>query len=217
MAGRTKKKASSQFKIVELSTVYFYKGPTPKVVPLKDCGLTTKRPVPGIFSAFFGRRGKQEGFMAACLYAAEHDLQYTVIDFLVRLDQKQAVLNMRAEDLPQHDFVNFQRLSKELTNEVGEIFKQRLREEGAKAEAKPAKPLILLMQRPDLVSTLLGKLEWKHFKVIAYSAKLTISEKPLNIGTLPFRHWGAIQEATCRLNPNIQITLDRPKLTKKST
>ncbi|APO88937.1 MULTISPECIES: hypothetical protein [Xanthomonas] len=149
--------------------------------------------------------------MAARAYADKNRLQFTVIDLLVKLDQKQNPLMMKPEDLPQHDFITFQRLSRSMTDELGGILKQQLEREGADTSALDrSKPHLLLMQRPDLIAAVINEPGWEHMKVVTYPAKIALSEKPLNVGTVPFRHWNSIQKATCRLNPNIQITLDPP-------
>lgn len=155
--------------------------------------------------------------MAARAYADRERLQFTVIDFVVSLDHKQNPLMMKPEDLTQHDFISFQRLSRSMMDQLQGILKKRLEEEGIEPNpAELAKPQLLIMQRPELITSVLDEAGWEQMKVIAYPAKLAISEKPLNVGTVPFRHWGAIQEATCRLNPNIRITLDPPAGHEKS-
>ena len=197
--------------IIELSTVYFYQGNAPKMIALKDCGLKTKSPIPGAFSALYGYQSKQEAFMAARNYANEQRMDFTVIDFLVKLDQKQNPLMMKPEDINNHDFITFQRLSKSMSEEVQDTLRERLVQEGRDPETLGIfKPHVVIMQRPDLVALLINQPEWQHFKVIAHPADLEFSERPLNVGTVPFRHWGSIQEATCRLNPNIRITLEAP-------
>ncbi|WP_321959530.1 hypothetical protein [Burkholderia cenocepacia] len=206
----TNEKPDSQH-IIELSTVYFYEGTAPRVIALKDCGLPMKSPVPGAFSALYGYQSKQEGFMAARAYADKNRLQFTVIDLLVKLDQKQNPLMMKPQDLPQHDFITFQRLSRSMMDELQEILRRHLERKGIDTSLlDQSKPHVLLMQRPDLITSVIDEPGWEHMKVIAYPAKIPISEKPLNIGTVPFRNWASIQKATCRLNPNIQITLDPP-------
>lgn len=155
--------------------------------------------------------------MAARAYADRERLQFTVIDFVVGLEHKLNPLMMKPEDLMQHDFISFPRLSRSMMDQLQEILKKRLENEGIEpSPAELSKPQLLIMQRPELITSVLGEAGWEHMKVIAYAAKLAISEKPLNVGTVPFRHWGAIQEATCRLNPNIRITLDPPKANVKS-
>ncbi|AXQ51008.1 hypothetical protein DZC31_30330 (plasmid) [Stenotrophomonas rhizophila] len=197
--------------IIELSTVYFYQGNAPRSIALKDCGLKTKSPIDGAFSALYGYQSKQEAFMAARSYANEHRLDFTVVDLLVKLEQKQNPLMMKPEDMANHDFITFQRLSKSSMGDVQDTLRELLLAEGVNPERLGiSKPQIVLMQRPDLIGQLINQPEWQHFKVVAHPAELEFSKRPLNVGTVPFRHWNAIQEATCRLNPNIRITLDPP-------
>jgi len=197
--------------LIELSTVYFFQGSAPKTVALKDCGLEMHRPIKGALSALYGYQSKQEAFMAARSYANENRLDFTVIDFLVKLDQKQNPLMMKPEDLQAHDFITFQRMAKSMQDEIQESLRQLLIAEGSDpAGVGVAKPHLAIMQRPDLLAALMDQPDWQHFKVIAHPADLKFSGRPLNVGTVPFRHWDSIQEATCRLNPNIRITLDAP-------
>lgn len=91
------------------------------------------------------------------------------------------------------------------------ILKRQLEREGVDTSTlDPSKPHLLLMQRPDLIASVIDEPGWEHMKVVTHPAKIALSEKPLNVGTVPFRHWDSIQKATCRLNPNMLITLDRP-------
>lgn len=91
------------------------------------------------------------------------------------------------------------------------VLHERLANEGiTPSKLELAKPHLLLQQRPDLVSSLIEAPGWEHMKVIAYPAKLTISEKPLTVGIVPHSHWDSIKEASCRLNPGIRITLEPP-------
>ncbi|RBG58363.1 hypothetical protein BRM42_07090 [Xanthomonas oryzae pv. oryzae] len=149
--------------------------------------------------------------MAARAYADKNRLQFTVIDLLVKLDQKQNPFMMKPEDLPQHDFITFQRLSRSMMDDLQGILKRQLEREGVDTSTlDPSKPHLLLMQRPDLIASVIDEPGWEHMKVVTHPAKIALSEKPLNVGTVPFRHWDSIQKATCRLNPNMLITLDRP-------
>lgn len=149
--------------------------------------------------------------MAARAYADKHRLQFTVIDFLVRLDRRQNPLMMKPEHLADHDFVAFPRMARSMVAELQEIVTRRLARDGVDVtQLDLSKPQQLIAQRPELITALLDEPGWEHLKVIVYPAKVAMSEKLLSVGTVPFRHWNAIEEATCRLNPNIQITLDPP-------
>ncbi|MBK3477656.1 MULTISPECIES: hypothetical protein [Pseudomonas] len=197
--------------IIELSSVYFYSGPAPRAIALKDCGVPTDAPISGAFPALYGYQSKQDGFMAARAYADKNRLQFTVVDFLVELDQKQNPNMMRPDDIPNHDFISFARMSRSMMDDLQAVLHERLAKEGiTPSKLELAKPHLLLQQRPDLVSSLIEAPGWDHMKVIAYPAKLTISEKPLTVGIVPHSHWDSIKEASCRLNPGIRITLEPP-------
>lgn len=149
--------------------------------------------------------------MAARAYADRNRLEFTVVDFLVELDQKQNPLMMRPDDVPNHDFISFARMSRSMMDHLQGLLQERLEQEGiTPTKLELAKPHLLLQQRPDLVSSLIEAPGWEHMKVIAYPAKSTISDKPLTVGILPHAHWGAIKGASCRLNPGTLITLEQP-------
>jgi hypothetical protein len=198
--------------VIELSTVYFYEGATPRSIALKDCGLLMRAPVEGVFFALYGYQSKQDGFMAAREFAEKNRLQFTVIDFLVKLDKKINSVQMKPGDLTQHDFITFQRLSRSMQNELHDILiKDRSarinKDEGLDAE----NPHVLLLENPKLIADAANHPDLQHFKVIVHQAKPLMSERILSVGVVPFRHWDAIQEATCRLNPTTHITLERPE------
>lgn len=198
--------------IIELSSVYFYEGAPPSIIALKDCTLPMESTVPRAFSALYGSQGKREGFVAARAYADKNRLQFTIIDLLVKLDQKQNPLLMRPADLARHDFITFQRISREMKRELQEILEKRFEQDGADfSEVDLAKPHLLIMQRPELIAAVMDEPGWEHLKVIAYPAKTAISDRPLNIGTVSHKHWNAIRKTTCRLDPHIRITLDPPE------
>lgn len=193
---------------IELSSVYFYENTLPSSIALKDCSLKTARSVPDTFLALYGYQSKQEGFMAARAYANENRLRFTVIDFLVKLDEKQNPLTMKPDELSSHDFISFQRLSKSMADEISGLIRPHAERLGI--GDKLTKPQQLLMQYPELISSLLQSPGWEHLKVAAYPSKVEMSPKPLAVGAIPFSQWGAIAEATCRLNPEVLVRLDHP-------
>lgn len=196
---------------IELSTVYFYEGATPSVIALRDCGLQMNNPITGAFSSLHGYQSKQEGFMAARAYADRYRLQFTVIDFMVGLGKRQNPLMMKPESIADHEFVAFTRMTRSTTDRLGEIVQRRLIRDGHDLTGIDlSKTSQLISHRPELIAALLDEPGWDHLKVIVYPAILKMSEKPLSVATIPFKYWHAIQDATCRLNPAIQITLDTP-------
>lgn len=193
--------------VIELSTVYFYEGQIPRSIALKDCGLAMRAPVPGALTALYGYQSKQEGFMAARAFADQRRLQFTVIDFLVRLDHPINPGLMKPSELAQHDFISFLRMSRGMLNDLQAILEEH---GGDDAGDEAAKPHLLVMRRPELLVDVIHHPDLRHFKVIAHPAKPVFSERPLTVGTVPFAHWDAIQEASCRLNPTTRVTLERP-------
>lgn len=197
--------------VIELSTVFFYKGQLGRTVALKDLGLVLSADIPGTLSALYGSQSKQDGFMAAGRYADLHRLEFTVVDFLVRLEHKVNPGLMKPGELGGHDFLSMQRSSRAMLDEIDSLLTGELARRGTPLDDKfEGKPHLLVIERPDLVANLLSSADMAHVKVLVHGARTHFSERPLNIGTVPFSHWDSIQEATCRLNPDTRVSLERP-------
>lgn len=194
--------------LIELSTVYFYTGSLPNTLALKDCGLALPRKMPGLLCGLYGRQSKQEGFMAAHAYALQHKLEFTVIDFMVRLDSAINPGKMKPEDLPHHDFLSLNQVRRQTWESIAFAL-----EEGGTSRASATiedDGKKLLLTRPDLIAQLCDLPDFQHFRVVAFDAKPVIGDQALQVGAVPVRHWGAIESAVCRLNPTTQVALEYP-------
>jgi hypothetical protein len=191
--------------LIELSTVYFCEGPIPTSISLRDCGLALRGNLPQAITALYGTQSKQEGFMAAREYAEKNRLNFTVIDFLVRLDLRINPGVMKAEEFGDHDFLPFQRLARSGIDEIAALLQA-----ASKLDSEITKPSAVLLERPELLSVLLDQPALRHIKAVAFQARPVMSERALTVGAVPFIHWNAIAEATCRLNPTTRITLEYP-------
>jgi len=199
--------------IIELSTVAFYEGHTPRTLALHECSLPFADPVPGAMSALYGTKSKPEGFMAARAYADRHRLQFTVIDFLVALEHKPNASVMKPDELPDHDFLSLLRISGSMSDQVGQWLRAGLEEAGQGTELLDSlKAEHAVLQQPSLIGALIDRPACRHLKLVAFPGMTSISDRPLNVGSVPFRHWSAIQEATCRLDPTVRVTIDAPPL-----
>lgn len=200
---------------IELSTVAFYDGRAPRSIALKDCTWpVTLRPSAGL-CAVYGTASKRDAFLSAREHATRKGLSFTIIDFIVELEARNQ-LTMTPQTLSSHDFLNFHRMTKAmgahalewlradkaLAKEYGQLFKD------LKAEQ-------VLAQHPHLMDELASTRECQHIKLYAFSAPSDLDGKPLKIGFVPFGHWAAIKEATCRLDPTVHVTLDLPKAAKR--
>jgi hypothetical protein len=209
--------AAKSQSVIELSTVFFCEGALPHTIALKDSGLRMRGMVPDALVALYGHQSKQDGFMAAREYADKHRLQFTVIDFLVALDHRINPGLTKPEEWANHDFLAFQRLSRGALDAIGGILQEALAAEAGFAKALDVvKPASLLQERPELVTVLLEHPLLRHVKAFAHPALPEMCTRALNVGTLPFRHWDAVVEATCRLNPTTRVTLERPDQAERS-
>lgn len=194
--------------LIELSTVYFYTGSLPTTLSLKDCGLALPRKMPGLICGLYGRQSKQEGFMAAHAYALQNKLEFTVIDFMVRLDFAINPGKMKSEDLPHHDFLSLNQVRRQTWESIAFALEDGSTSRAAAGIEEDGKKLLLT--RPDLIAQLCELPDYQHFRVVAFDAKPVIGEQPLQIGAVPVRHWAAIESAVCRLNPTTPVALEYP-------
>lgn len=204
-------------KTIELSSVYFYEGATaPRTIQLRDCGLPLKTAGTGLFAGLYGYQSKTEGFMAARVYADKHRMRFTVVDYLVRLEHQINRNQMKPEEIDQHDFVSFTRITRSLADEVGELIWKQIK--GSPYNREHGDDVFdLLANHPEAIKSLTDDPRWKHLKVIAYHAILPMSETPLAIGVVPEHHWQSISEATCRLDPTTRVTLEPPRHAERPT
>jgi len=194
--------------LIELSTVYFYTGSLPNSLSLKDCGLALPRKMPGVICGLYGRQSKQDGFMAANAYARKHQLEFTVIDFMVRLDFAINPGKMKPEDLPHHDFLSLNQVRRQTWESIAFALDDGAAPNAAGGIDEDGKKLLLT--RPDLIVQLCDLPEYQHFRVVAFDSKPAIGEVALQVGAVPVRHWAAIESAVCRLNPTTQVKLEYP-------
>ena len=198
---------------VELSTVLFYRGEIPKEIALSDCSFPMARSPRKAFSGLYGLRGKQDGFVAARAYAASIGVKYTVIDVVIELE-KQLTTPLKPEELAESEFLNISRISRGLAEDIRLWLSPTPGEVGEGSTKPPVTKKIRVAdwieQNPALIDALIEVDDCRHLKVIAYHAATMVGDRPIAIGSLPYRHWGAIREATCRLNPTVHISLELP-------
>jgi hypothetical protein len=196
---------------IELSTVAFYRGEVPNELSLCDCMIPMVNQPSRAFSAFYGLQGKQDGFVAAQNFAATRGLKYTVIDMLVELEKQNPGL-MKPQELAKFDFLNFSRSSRGMIETAAEWLVEIGALEAPSSRDLPREQSLRtsLMQRPSLVDDFLGLPQCSHLKVIAFQAQTSLSDRPISLANVPFHHWKAIREASCRLDPTVRITLEPP-------
>lgn len=196
---------------VEVSTVAFYEGRAPRTIPLKDCSWPiASPPVTGI-SGIYGSASKREAFMAARAHADAERLNFTIIDFVVELENSTQGGVMNPQKLSSFDFLNLQRMSTPLGAQVGawlQADKGVAKQHGELFEAMRSEQV--MAQVPELVDVLAAAPECRHVRLFAFSAMTGIGRQALSLGFVPFAHWASIREATCRLDPTVHVTLDPP-------
>ncbi|MES2257434.1 MAG: hypothetical protein V4724_02890 [Pseudomonadota bacterium] len=195
--------------IIELSTVYFYTGSVPRTLALKDCGLEMCQPMPGLICGIYGRQSKQDGFMAAHAYAERNRLEFTVIDFLVRLNCPINPSKMKTENVPDHDFLSLNQMRRQLWEPITFAIEDESEQDGARSNEE-VDGKMLLLDSPSLISRFADTPEYQHLRVVAFDSRPVMCTQTLTIGVVPHRHWSAIEMATCRLNPTTHVTLENP-------
>jgi len=197
--------------LIELSTVAFYEGRTPRSIALKDCSWPVASPPRTGLCGIYGSKSKPEAFMAARAHAERERLNFTVIDYVVALEQKPNPTVMKPPELSGHDFFSLLRMNATMGAQVAGW----LQSDSAIAKEHAAmfetmKPEHVLMQAPRLIDALARVPECRHVRLFAFPAMTAVGDQPLNLGFVPDVHWSAIQEATCRLDPTLHVTLDAP-------
>jgi hypothetical protein len=197
--------------VIELATLVFYKGALPQTMALRDCSLPMPRAVPGVFPALYGSQGKRDGFVAASEYAKKQQLQFTVIDFCVAVELKRSLLKIQPDTLASQDFLDFTQMSRHMDEHVKSWMRSQLHLIKESSELLDTlKPIHAVMQQPELMGYLLKHPSCHHLKVAVCPTQTLIADDPLNVGNVALRHWGAITEATCRLDPAVRVTLEPP-------
>lgn len=206
---------SSNNHLIELSTVYFYHKILPRVIKLKECDVTQNTSgIPDTLAALTGYQRKQEGFVAAREYAERNGLDFTVIDFTVKLDQSFTPQLLKPSDLQTRDYLAMTRISKDTAHQLSDILKGSEDETVQRIlKLYPAAKVTNLIKRyPALLDTILSDDQFKHFKIINMQVRTPLDpEKTLNLAFVPKRNWSCIQSATCRLDSSIEISLDPPQ------
>ncbi|AKU24735.1 hypothetical protein ACZ75_06745 [Massilia sp. NR 4-1] len=146
--------------------------------------------------------------MVAHAYAQENKLEFTVIDFTVRLDFAINPGKMKPEDLPLHDFLSLNQVRRQTWESIAFALEDGGTSRASASIEEDGKKLLLT--RPDLIAQLCELPDYQHFRVLAFDAKPVISAQALQVGAVPVRHWAAIESAVCRLNPTTQVALEYP-------
>ncbi len=195
---------------VELSTVVFYRGDLARELLLRDCSMPLAHPPRHVLVTMYGTQGKQDGFRAARDHAASLGVSYTVIDLVLDVGAQNPQVMKQAE-LPAFDFMNLERASRALCDDLA----QRLcanSELGSALVAKlSSRPLREVMaSHPALGDAIMALPECRHLKLLAFKTPPAQDGRPISMGLLHHRAWTSIREATCRLDPNVHVRLDPP-------
>jgi hypothetical protein len=156
--------------------------------------------MPGLFCALYGRKSKQDGFMAAHAYAERHGLEFTVIDLSVGLSMPINPEKMTAEELGHHDFLPLTQAKNEVWDQVGAAI-------GDDGDGRT-----MLRESPALISKFLDGAAGLHLGLVAFDSKPAIASQTLVVGLVPHRNWRKITSAICRLDPATMVTLERPDI-----
>ncbi|WP_028998455.1 hypothetical protein [Azohydromonas australica] len=196
---------------IELSTVVFYEGSLPSVLPLWNCSVPLVSPVPDALTAVYGTTSKPDAFAAAYQYAKRNQLQHTVIDVTVTLEHRPNPTVMRAETLGSYDFFSMRRMATSMEGQIVEWIRAGLAPDDRRAKLfDEMLPTQVLAREPSLLGVLMDSPACRHLKLLACPAQTMIDLQVFNVGVVPFRHWSAIQEATCRFDPSVKISLEPP-------
>lgn len=197
---------------IDLKTILFLPEgePLPKRIKLSACSLPLTNPLPkGYLTGFYGYQFKKEGLAAACAWAHKHKMQTLFIDYVVNFDLPLIKTVVSPELLDKTEFVSTLRISRELSNELAEYWKEWLAKELPHFKAKAfdwMAPHSFMGKHPELVPKLLARPEWKHIQLLAHPAYVTFSDRPLILGTLKLSK-ATITSPRVHLRPEIEVTI----------
>ncbi|WP_043460753.1 hypothetical protein [Azohydromonas australica] len=195
---------------IELSTVVFYEH-RPNKLKLHECSLPLAHPMHGAFVGVYGTRSKPDAFVAARAHADRLRQQYTVVDLVVEIEHRPNPTVMRAGDLGQYDFFSMLRMASAMNRDLAEWIRAGLTPDDPRAShidddlVGPS-----LARDPSLLTVLADSPACRHLRLIACPVMTAFSDRALNVGIVPYRHWSAIKKATCRFDPTVQVTLEPP-------
>lgn len=196
---------------IELSTVLWYTDRLPAEVDIEACGLHGHGLPRGAFHAFYGVRGRQEGFIAARSQAAMTGRDYTAVDLSLQMDLELPVNRVSESDLQNLDFLPVHRLTQGLAETLDARVREILgRKTGYPTDGTTNALQETLLKQPRAVIALLDLPELQHVKAAAYLAKFSDRDDPVPVATIPMRHIGSIVDARSRLDPGLVIRLRQP-------
>ncbi|WP_157118951.1 hypothetical protein [Azohydromonas lata] len=202
---------------IELSTIVFVEHRL-KSLELHECSLPLANPIQGAFAGIYGTRSKPEAFVAAREHADRNRMDYTVVDLVVELEHKPNPTVMKTPELSQYDFFSMLRMASAMNRDVAEWIRAGLAPNDPRvAQIDDEQIAATLANEPSLFGVLADSPACRHLRLIACPVLTEFSDHFLNAGIVPFRHWSAIKEATCRFDPTVHVKLSPPPQLASST
>jgi hypothetical protein len=207
---------------IELSTVYWHNKALKGDLALLDTTLKLPHVDEGLV-ALFGRRGRQEGFMAARDHALDRGMLYTVVDLKVALSSKPSGISRNEDNIHEQEILPVHNLTADYATDLSDRIRRDLRlPRYASGERNANSLLETLMLHPGATKKLLSYPEFDHIKVLVFQGTPSFTTEALPVAWIPPRHLGSIITAECRLDPDIKITLPtamdaKPKVKPAST
>ena len=187
----------------ELSVIFFFKGSLPDTINLKDCAFPFRTPIENCFPALYGNISKRNGILAANEYADKHQLNFTVIDFRISLEDAVDTTPKNKKEFFHSEVISLNRLSR---NKIFQLYDDYI-DDNSKKILKNKTAYLDLIEKPELLTHLINHQDFEKLKLLIYMAKTAISETPLTIGYIPYKNWDVITSAACRLHPNIKVNI----------
>lgn len=194
---------------IELSTIYWYRGELPAAVALTDASLRVSGVKWG-FSALYGHRGRQEGFMAARHRALETGESYTVIDIKARMENPILQERRTPDNIGDQDILPVHFLVASFAADLDYRLRTDMHLTRTPKNEQTANVLLeTLVDHPHAAMRLLEYPELEHVKVLVYQARAAFSHEPLTVATIREEHLSTIFAAQCRLDPDMEVILPR--------
>lgn len=186
---------------VELSSIFFFKDTLQSTINLKDCAFPFRTSIENCFPALYGNLSKKTGILAVKEYADRHQLNFTIIDFIISLEEAVDTRPKNEKELFYSEIISLNRLSK---STISQLYDDYI-DNSSQKKLKNKTAYLALVEKPELLTDLINHQDFENLKLLICQAKTAISDKCLTIGYIPNRKWNMIKSPVCRLHPNIKV------------
>ena len=114
-------------------------------INLKDCAFPFRTPIENCFPALYGNISKRNGVLAANEYADKHQLNFTIIDFRISLEDAVDTTPKNKKEFFHSEVISLNRLSR---NKIFQLYDDYI-DDNSKKNLKNKTAYLDLIEKPD--------------------------------------------------------------------